>query len=259
MPESLAALLAAVFSREPEVWLIVTVTAIFLFGGLVKGLLGVGLPLVTIPLLALTMPAPKAIALLSAPVLASNLWQAVEGGHTRAAIARFAPLIVPMMLTTVFTVWLTLGMQPGTLNALIACTVLLAVTLIAWQPQLSVDRRRERQWSVGVGLMSGALGGVSAAMGPLLITYLVALRLPREAFVGSISVLNLLGSLPLYVSLCWLGVLGWPEAVLSIAALVPMFVGMSLGKRLRTRVSETAFRRMLLSFLVIIALMLLLR
>jgi hypothetical protein len=205
------------------------------------------------------MPAPKAIALLSAPVLASNLWQAVEGGHTRAAIARFAPLIVPMMLTTVFTVWLTLGMQPGTLNALIACTVLLAVTLIAWQPQLSVDRRRERQWSVGVGLMSGALGGVSAAMGPLLITYLVALRLPREAFVGSISVLNLLGSLPLYVSLCWLGVLGWPEAVLSIAALVPMFVGMSLGKRLRTRVSETAFRRMLLSFLVIIALMLLLR
>jgi uncharacterized membrane protein YfcA len=56
-----------------------------------------------------------------------------------------------------------------------------------------------------------------------------------------------------------LGVLGWPEAVLSIAALVPMFVGMSLGKRLRTRVSETAFRRMLLSFLVIIALMLLLR
>jgi hypothetical protein len=192
-------------------------------------------------------------------VLASNLWQAVEGGHTRAAIARFAPLIVPMMLTTVFTVWLTLGMQPGTLNALIACTVLLAVTLIAWQPQLSVDRRRERQWSVGVGLMSGALGGVSAAMGPLLITYLVALRLPREAFVGSISVLNLLGSLPLYVSLCWLGVLGWPEAVLSIAALVPMFVGMSLGKRLRTRVSETAFRRMLLSFLVIIALMLLLR
>jgi hypothetical protein len=248
VPESLAALLAAVFSREPEVWLIVTVTAIFLFGGLVKGLLGVGLPLVTIPLLALTMPAPKAIALLSAPVLASNLWQAVEGGHTRAAIARFAPLIVPMMLTTVFTVWLTLGMQPGTLNA-----------LIAWQPQLSVDRRRERQWSVGVGLMSGALGGVSAAMGPLLITYLVALRLPREAFVGSISVLNLLGSLPLYVSLCWLGVLGWPEAVLSIAALVPMFVGMSLGKRLRTRVSETAFRRMLLSFLVIIALMLLLR
>jgi hypothetical protein len=107
--------------------------------------------------------------------------------------------------------------------------------------------------------MSGALGGVSAAMGPLLITYLVALRLPREAFVGSISVLNLLGSLPLYVSLCWLGVLGWPEAVLSIAALVPMFAGMSLGKRLRTRVSETAFRRLLLSFLVLIALMLLLR
>ena len=152
-------------------------------------------------------------------MLASNLWQAVEGGHTRAALARFAPLIVPMMLTTVLTVWLTLGMKPGTLNALIACTVLLAVMLIAWQPQLSVDRRRERQWSVGVGLMSGALGGVSAAMGPLLITYLVALRLPREAFVGC----------------------------------------MSLGKRLRTRVSETAFRRMLLSFLVIIALMLLLR
>jgi uncharacterized membrane protein YfcA len=259
VPESLAAHLAAVFSREPEVWLIVAATAIFVFGGLVKGLLGVGLPLVTIPLLALIMPAPKAIALLCAPIVASNLWQAVEGGHARAALGRFSPLIVPMMLTTVLTVWLTLGMKPGTLNALIACTVLLAVALIAWQPRLSVDCRRERQWSVGVGLMSGALGGVSAAMGPLLITYLVALRLPREAFVGSISVLNLLGSLPLYLSLGWLGQLGWAEAGLSLGALVPMFAGMSLGKRLRTRVSETAFRRMLLSFLVIIALLLLLR
>ena len=259
MPDILAAGLAAVFGREPELWLIAVVTAVFVFGGLVKGLLGVGLPLVTIPLLALTMPAPKAIALMGAPVLASNLWQAIEGGHARGALVRFAALIVPMMLITVLTVWLTLGMKTSTLNSLIACTVLLAVTLIAWQPQLSVDRRRERQWSMAVGVLSGALGGVSAAMGPLLITYLVALRLPREAFVGSISVLNLLGSLPLYFSLCWLGVLGWPEAMLSMVALAPMFAGMSVGKRLRTRVSETAFRRLLLAFLVVIALMLLLR
>jgi uncharacterized membrane protein YfcA len=96
-------------------------------------------------------------------------------------------------------------------------------------------------------------------MGPLLITYLVALRLPRETFIGSISVIYLVGVLPLMGAMVSLDVLGVAEAVLSGLSLVPMFAGMALGKRLRVRVPEPAFRRLLLAFLVAVALALLAR
>jgi uncharacterized membrane protein YfcA len=103
------------------------------------------------------------------------------------------------------------------------------------------------------------MGGVSSLMGPLVITYLVALGLDRERFIGSISVIYLLGALPLFGSMAMLGVLGLPEAMLSALALAPMFGGMALGKRMRHRVSEQGFRRLLLVFLVIVATLLLTR
>jgi uncharacterized membrane protein YfcA len=96
-------------------------------------------------------------------------------------------------------------------------------------------------------------------MGPLLITYLVALRLPRETFIGSISVIYLVGVLPLMAVMIWLDLLGLPEAILSTLALAPMFAGMAIGKRLRRRVSEPAFRRLLLGFLTTVAILLLMR
>ena len=231
----------------------------FALGGIVKGLLGVGLPLVVVPLLALVIPTPKAIALMGIPILVSNVFQSLDGGHVRYALRRFAWLLVPMMVMTALTVRLTLGLPVSTLNVLVACALLLAVALMAWNPQLDIDAGGERRWGVAVGTLSGLMGGVSSLMGPLVITYLVALRLDRERFIGSISVIYLLGALPLFGSMAMLGVLGVPEAVLSALALAPMFGGMALGKRLRHRVSERGFRRLLLAFLVIVATLLLTR
>jgi uncharacterized protein len=235
------------------------VAASFVLGGVVKGLLGVGLPLVVVPLLALVIPTPKAIALMGIPILVSNVFQTLDGGHARYALRRFAWLLVPMVVMTALTVRLTLGLPVRTLNIFVACALLLAVALMAWNPRLDIDAGGERRWGVAVGTLSGLMGGVSSLMGPLVITYLVALRLDRERFIGSISVIYLLGALPLFGSMALLGVLGLPEAVLSALALGPMFGGMALGKRMRHRVGEQAFRRLLLVFLVIVASLLLIR
>jgi len=59
-------------------------------GGLVKGTLGVGLPLVVLPLLSLLLPAPRAMGLLVMPVLLSNLWQAIEGKRLNEGLRRSA-------------------------------------------------------------------------------------------------------------------------------------------------------------------------
>jgi len=164
-----------------------------------------------------------------------------------------------MVVFTALTVRLTFRLPVATLNTLVACALLLAIAMMVWHPRLEIDARGERRWGLAVGSLSGLLGGVSSMMGPLLITYLVALRLDRERFIGSISVLYLAGALPLFGSMIGLGVMGLPEAVLSGLALLPMFAGMWLGKRVRHRVSEQAFRRLLLAFLTAVALLLLAR
>lgn len=250
---------SAALAQPATALLALGVATAFLVGGLVKGLLGVGMPLVVVPLLALMMPSPKAIALMGIPLLVSNVVQSIDGGHTRYALHRFAWLIVPMVVFTALTVRLTFSLPVATLNTMVACALLLAIAMMVWHPRLEIDARGERRWGLAVGSLSGLLGGVSSMMGPLLITYLVALRLDRERFIGSISVLYLAGALPLFGSMVGLGVMGLPEAVLSGLALLPMFAGMWLGKRVRHRVSEQAFRRLLLAFLTAVALLLLAR
>jgi uncharacterized membrane protein YfcA len=259
LPAPLADALALALGQPASLSLLAMVAGAFIVGGLVKGLLGVGLPLVIVPLLALIIPSPKAIALMGMPILVSNLWQSIDGGHIGYAIRRFTWLLVPMVLATALTVRMTLGLPVSTLNIMVACAVLLAVALIAWQPKAAIAPAHEKRWSFVVGLLSGALGGVSTMMGPLIISYLVALRLPREQFIGSISVIYLAGAVPLFVSMIALGVMGWPEGILSALSLAPMFVGMSVGKRLRRHVSEAAFRKLLLGFLTLVAVMLLVK
>ncbi|MCP4387503.1 MAG: TSUP family transporter, partial [Gammaproteobacteria bacterium] len=44
-------------------------------GGFIKGALGVGTPLLTVPMMAQVLPPQMAIAIMAIPVVVANLWQ----------------------------------------------------------------------------------------------------------------------------------------------------------------------------------------
>ncbi len=231
----------------------------FLLGGLVKGTLGIGLPLVALPLLSFGFPPMQAIGMVAVPVLVSNAWQAWDTGVSRTGVRRFAPLIATMLVFTLLTVPLTLALPEAALRRMLAGVVLLAVVLSALPLHLNVPPQQERWWSAGVGMLSGVMGGVSSLTGPIIISYLMSLRLPREVFVGTVSVIYLSSALPLYGSMALQGRFGGRELVLSALAMLPVALGLAAGKALRGRLSERVFRRVMLGFLALLALMLLLK
>src|SRR5882724_10047076 len=70
-------ILARCAQRRPMVDPIsIFVFAVFLFAGFIKGAIGLGLPSISMGLLALVMPPAQAAAILIAPALAANVWQA---------------------------------------------------------------------------------------------------------------------------------------------------------------------------------------
>lgn len=225
-------------------------------GGVVKGSLGVGLPLVAVPLLALWLPSGQAIALLAAPVVLSNLIQSLEGDRLSDVWRRFRGLIVAQLIVTVATVSFTVHLSTTQLSAMIAGSVLLAVALLALQPNVTVPARHEQSVGVVVGVCSGLLGGVSSLTGPILITYLMALRLKRDDFVRSISLIYLTGSLPLYGAMVAFGRIAWSDLGLSLLALMPVYLGMQMGRAVRQRLDEHRFRAIVLGFLVVVAVVL---
>lgn len=225
-------------------------------GGVVKGALGVGLPLVAVPLLSLIIPAPQAIGLLVVPVLVSNVLQARQGGRLAFAIRRFGPLMAGQLVATLLAVHWSQQLSVKGLNIAIALTVISAVVIMVLQPSGEIPARHQRWVGPVVGAVAGAMGGLSSLTGPLLITYLMALRLGREEFVGSISIIYLFGAVPMYAAMLWWDRFGWAEVGWSCLGLLPVYVGMKLGGRLRGRMSEELFRRALLGFLTLLSVML---
>jgi uncharacterized membrane protein YfcA len=76
--------------------------AIFLLAGTVKGVIGLGLPTISLGLLAVFLDLPAAMALILVPSLLANLWQGAVGGHAGAILRR----IWPFLLMATVTVWL---------------------------------------------------------------------------------------------------------------------------------------------------------
>jgi uncharacterized membrane protein YfcA len=246
-------------STGMSIALLLTIALAFVCGGTVKGALGVGLPLVVVPLLSLALPTPRAIAMVAIPVIASNLWQAWDTGVARASLRRFFPLLACLLIGTLLTVSWTLSLPLRWLNIMLAVMLVIAVLLMAFKPQINVSPEREKLSSAVVGAVSGFMGGISSLTGPVIICYLMALRLSREEFVGTISVIYLFGAVPLYASMAVYGHLGLTELMLSTVALLPMAAGMAIGKRLRGRLSEVVFQRVLFTFLCLIAVALVVR
>ncbi|MDX1488177.1 MAG: hypothetical protein R3268_08260, partial [Acidiferrobacterales bacterium] len=95
--------------------------------------------------------------------------------------------------------------------------------------------------------------------GPPLIMFLVALRLPKDEFVGTIATLYLAGIVPLTLALGAFGVMGRQELLGSALATLPLFLGVLAGQRLRVWLDPERFRKGLLFTLLITGLALMRR
>jgi uncharacterized membrane protein YfcA len=237
------------------VLIIVACAAAILFGGIVKGTLGVGLPLFAVPIMSLMIGSTQAIALVAVPVLVSNIWQAWQEASWKASLKRFWPLMLTQAIMTVIAVHWTLSFSVKQLNMLVAFAVILAVALMLFKPNFTISADKERWAGAVVGTVSGMLGGVSSLMGPILISYMLSLKMQRDEFVGAISVIYLNAAWPLYS----FGRMEVIDLGYSVLALVPMAIGLMTGQKLRHRLSEDTFRKVLLGFLTFIAVLLVVR
>jgi uncharacterized membrane protein YfcA len=224
----------------------------FFAGGAIKGALGIGLPLIAVPLLTSALDLPLAVALMIVPVTSSNFLQALQGGHFRAAVRRFWLVLVPLVLFTLVSAQFLADIDLRT-GALVLGSIVMVFSIIQALPlRLSLAPERARLLNPVMGSLAGLLGGVSNLFGLPLIMYLVALRLPKDEFVATVALFFLTGSVTLYLVLFLNGLLTLDIVAFSAAGAVPMIIGLLIGGRLRDRIPQKTFERLLLVVLFLI-------
>src|SRR6516162_38090 len=78
--------------------IVIGVIAMLLLAGMTKGLIGIGMPIVAVPLLNLLVDLPVTVAILSIPLIISNVPQALEGDPVRAVLRRLTPIFFGLVV-----------------------------------------------------------------------------------------------------------------------------------------------------------------
>jgi uncharacterized membrane protein YfcA len=214
----------------------------FLLAGLVKGVIGVGLPTMAIGLLSLAMAPAQAAAIMVVPALITNIWQAAAGPHTLALIRRLWPMLLAVCIGT----WLGAGLVApiDTSRAMLGLGGLLVLyAIVGLTPaRFSVPARAEPWLAPLVGALTGVASAATGVFMVPAIPYLQALSLDRDDLVQAIGLSVMVSSLALALLLAGDGMLKLTTAGASVLALVPAVGGMALGQLVRTRVRPDVFR-----------------
>lgn len=225
---------------EPSVVLVVTGT--FLLAGAVKGVIGLGLPTVSLGFLTVALDLPTAMALTLVPSFVTNLWQSVVGGNARIILGR----LWPFLLMSTVTVWVGVHAL-ARLNPTLA-TGLLGVVLIAYSAvnlggvRPAISDRHEAWAGALIGSTNGVLTGMTGSSVVPGVMFLQAIGLPRDVLIQAMGMLFTVSTVALAVALQQSNLLSLDHAILSAGAVVPAIVGMAGGQALRMRLSEQRFR-----------------
>jgi hypothetical protein len=225
-----------------------------LCGGFIKGALGVGTPLLTVPMMALVLPPQMAIAIMAIPVVVANLWQFAQAGSSSAAVKRFWPAFIAILVGTWVGVNILATIDDRALLILVGVAVIVFAILQGSRFRLQLPDPLVKPAGVLFGGASGLIGGISSFFGPMLITYLISVRnLGKDQFVGSISFLYVSAVVPWAIMLYLYGILDAPVLLYSALATIPVTLGLLLGQRIRRRISDARFHYLIIGILLVSA------
>lgn len=239
-----------IFELSP--WVIAWCALAMACGGLIKGLLGIGTPLLTVPMMALVLPVHHAVVIMAFPVVVANLWQVYDADQPVATIKRFWPAFVALLIGTWVGVKVLTGIDEKTLLFVVG-TLVICFTLVQASPgKITIPSAMEKPAGAAFCGISGVIGGLSSMFGPMLILYLVSLAtLDKNRFVNTISFLYIGAVVPWVIIMIMVGVLDGRLAIMSALAVVPLAIGLAAGRVLRKRVEETIFHRLVLGVLIV--------
>ena len=224
---------------------IMIVTAVFLIAGLVKGVVGMGLPTVSLGLLALAFGPKEAIALMLVPSLMTNIWQGVVGGALIELLKRLWSLLMMVCIGVWFGAGILAEADAALISGGLGVVLCCYAGICLFTPQVPSPGHREKWLSPLMGGINGIFTGLTGTFVVPGVPYLQTLGLDRMALVQAMGILFTVSTAALGFSLSGHDLLPRELGLLSTIALVPAVIGMMGGQWVRHRLSETLFRKIL--------------
>lgn len=232
---------------------LVVISGALAAGGLTKGLTGMGLPMVAIPLMAGFLGVERAVLVMILPTVVLNVWLSWANRDCIGDLPEIRRLLLPglpgaalgasvlylapeRLLATILGVW-------------IVCYLLLRLA----RPNMRLTPAARGRVAPVVGFASGAMQAASGICAPVLAPYMDALGLSPRSYVFAISTAFAAFAGSHFLVLLTLRAYSLDQLLQSSIALIPALIFMKPGTWLRGVVEPWVFTRVIRVLLVIMA------
>ncbi len=222
-------------------WLFIA--AVFALAGFTKGVVGLGLPTISMGLLALVLPPAEAAALLLVPSFVTNVWQMGLNAGLRPLVRRLATMMLGVCLGTWAGAGLLSHAHGGWGGMLLGLALVAYAATGLMSVRFSAGPRAERFLSPLIGALTGLVSAATGVFVVPAVPYLQALGLEKEELVRALGLSFTVSTVALAVNLGSIGVLETSLIPLAALGLVTAVLGMSLGQSVRRRLRPEIFRR----------------
>jgi len=223
--------------------IVIWISLTFVTAGLVKGVVGMGLPTVAIGVLSLVMAPAEAAAMLVVPSLVTNIWQLLAGPAFGALLRRLATMMLAVFAGTIISIGVLTGQSAPLAGAALGTVLALYGVVGLAAPRFAVPAKVEPWLSPPIGLVTGLVTGATGVFVIPAVPYLSSLGLAKEELIQALGLSFTVSTVALACALSLSGQFQLAAASNSLLAVVPALAGMFIGQRVRARLRPETFRR----------------
>jgi uncharacterized membrane protein YfcA len=221
-----------------------------ILGGMVKGVVSIGVPLIAMPILTHFLPVKEAVLLLSMPIILGNIPQALEGGEMVPTVRRIAAPLIGTVLGNLVGVMALISLAPHRAQAAAGALLMLAAVLLLATPKLTLSPAWAKPAGFVLGFGAAVMESIASVPGPLLAMYLIATGATGKAFTKQIAIILVVSIVTLIVAFSGGAHASWSDLAISAAASIPVVFGMLLVRPIRNKLPPTVFRKVVLIFVL---------
>lgn len=221
-------------------------------GSLVKGVSGLGLPLVAIPVMAGFMDVDRAVAIMVIPGVLINIYLLWTYRKDAVNFASLPQMIAVGVVGVVIGAWVLSRTPEVYLLSFLALWLggYLLSMLVKSGPQMPAGIVKHAP-AIVVGF-AGIVQGAIGTAGPVLAPYVHSLNLKHPQFVFVVSVLFQIFAITQLFAFSWFGLLDLDRAYQSMLACIPIAIFLPLAVWMARFISHRAFNIIVIVMLVVI-------
>ncbi len=231
-------------------WILIGAT--FLLAGVVKGVIGMGLPTVAMGLLALVLPPAEAAALLVIPSLVTNVWQLLAGPSFGALARRLWLMMAGVFVGTIAGIGVLAGDEAGAAGTALGVALAIYAVVGLAGFKVVVPGGRETWLGPVIGATTGVVTGATGVFTIPAVPYLQAIGLERDDLIQALGLSFTVSTVALAIGLWRVDAWHAGSVWASVLALVPALLGMRAGTMLRQRIAAATFRRVFFAGLLLL-------